>query len=146
MINVVVAGGESIVGQALELLLGGNGHRVTFVAESHAVEPGLLTGAQLLVLAPGLDEGRRESLLALAAGAVPANSVPVLELVPYLLAAAEAEAGRTLVPWPCRAEELERCISGVIEGLAVGTTDGVSEANGYASLAGEAGLGEEEGR
>jgi hypothetical protein len=142
MINVVVAGGESIVGQALELLLGGNGHRVTLVAESHAVEHGLLTGAQLLVLAPGLDEGRRESLLALAAGAVPTNSVPVLELVPYLIAAA-ADAGRTLVPWPCRAKELERCVSGVIEGLALGAMGGVSGANGYASLAGEAGLREE---
>lgn len=137
--NVVVAGGEAIVAKALELLLGGNGHRVTLVADYQALEPGFLTGAQLLVLTPGLDEDRREALLAMASGAVPGAvppaGVPVLELVPYLLAAA-VEAGRTLVPWPCRAEELERYISGVFETVA----------NGDASPAPAAAFGEEEGR
>lgn len=113
--NVVVIGGDAIVGQALELLLGGRGHTVRFVNEDLSDEPGLLAEAGLLILAPDLTERRREGLISLAAGASPLAGVPVLELVPYHLQTADG-AGRIMVPWPCRAEELERYVASALAG------------------------------
>lgn len=126
LMHVVVVGSEAVVGQALGLLLGGGGHTVRFVSEHLADEPGLLAGAGLLVLTPGLAERRREGLISLAAGDSPFGRVPVLELVPFLLKAA-FEAGRLLVPWPCRAEELERY---VLRAVSADGDDGQEEEDG----------------
>jgi hypothetical protein len=140
--EVVVVGGEAVVGQALELLLGGAGHAVSFVSEHLSDEPELLRDAGLLVLAPGLDDRRRESLLAQARGTqagASAARVPVLELVPYLLGAA-FEGGRLAVPWPCRAEELERYVA-----KALASGGAAEEEDVEARLAAPSAFGKEEG-
>lgn len=127
LMRVVVVGGEAVVGQALELLLGGGGHTVRYVSEHLSDEPGTLAGAGLLILTPGIAERRREGLISRAAGeSPPAEKVPVLELVPFLLKAA-FDRGRLLVPWPCRAEELERYV------LRAVSADGGHEENGGGS-------------
>lgn len=109
---VVVFGGDAIVGQALELLLRSSDCNVKFLTEPYLDEPGLLDGAQILLLAPGLSAERREALLRLADGTAIAARIPVLELVSNTQGA-HVGAGH-LVPWPCRTEDLERRIKAAL--------------------------------
>jgi len=113
---VIIIGGDTVVGRALESLLRSADYRVRFLAEPPSEEPELLDDAQLLLLAPGLDAEHRESTLRLV-GDHPAESMPVLELV----ADAEvAQATGRFLPWPCRAEDLQRHIRAALSpGLTV---------------------------
>ena len=110
LVTVVVVGGDAVVGTTLELLLESVDYHVSFVAGPLLNEPGVLEGTDLLVLAPGLtDEQKVTVLAALRFGAHGGSPVPVVELVPELREATSAD-DRRLVPWPCRAEELDRQI------------------------------------
>ena len=121
VVNVVVAGGDAVVGRTLELLLGSAQYRVGFVPGSLLSEPGMLEEADLLVLAPGLTDEQKATVLTdpssdPAAGARSVARVPVVELVPDLREATGAGEFR-LVPWPCRAEELQRQIRTALAGV-----------------------------
>ena len=106
---VVVGSGDAIVGQALELLLRGAHYSVRFLAEP-PLEPGLLDDAELLLLAPGLNAERRESTLGLFSGHSTAK-IPILELITD---SEDAPALGCFVPWPCRAEDLQRHIEAAL--------------------------------
>lgn len=108
VVNVVVAGGDAVVGRTLELLLGSADSRVIFQPIHLVAESGLLEVADLLVLAPGLTENQEASILAkFTANRGEGASVPVVELVPELREVTEV-GQRIRIPWPCRAKELER--------------------------------------
>lgn len=107
--TVVVIGGDAVVGQALELLLKDANASVKFVPESLLEEPGSLSDATLLLLAPGLSVERREAILAPVKGESSAREIPVLEL---LTSAQTSRGGERhfVVQWPCRPEDLRRQI------------------------------------
>lgn len=110
--NVLIVGGDVIVGQALELLLQNADYSVRFLGEPSLDEPGLLDGFQLLLIAPGLSAKCHEALLALLNSTTVAERIPFLELV-CNVEETQAEAGH-LVPWPCQPEELERRIKAAL--------------------------------
>lgn len=109
--TVAVFGRDTVVGQALELLLRSADCNVRFIAEFSLGEPGLLDGVQLLLLAPGLSTECYETLLALV-DSQPSVAIPILELVDDDREAQVGEtqvgSGHFAVPWPCRAEKLKR--------------------------------------
>jgi hypothetical protein len=110
---VVVVGGDTIVGQVLELLLRSSDYVVRFLDELPLNEPRLLDGARLLLLAPGLSIERRKALLELVQNRSVAKSIAILELVTN---AQEAPGGaeHLVVPWPCRTETLRRYIDAAL--------------------------------
>jgi hypothetical protein len=111
---VVVVGGDAIVGQALELLLWSADRSVRFLNHRCLNEQELPKETGLLLLAPGVEDGCRESLLAAIGSRPPAERIPVLELV---LNDQEVRDGvERLVPWPCRVGELARRVEAALLG------------------------------
>ncbi len=112
--TVVVFGGEPIVGQALEVLLQTSGYNARFVAESLLRQPGMLDGAQVLLVAPGCNAASREAVMTMIGSEPGGRGVAVLEM-----GMTSAGGGRSLdperyIPWPCRSEELARRIDAVL--------------------------------
>ena len=103
---VAVVSGNVIVGRALELLLRSTRFSVRLLVGACLDKPGCLDEVQLLLLAPGLDPGRRESLLGLIDSEPSAAKIPVLELADSAQAAQVGD--ENFISWPCRAEDLKR--------------------------------------
>jgi hypothetical protein len=83
------------------------------------MEPGVMRGIQLLVLAPTpqVSTGQREVLLGTLEDTLETAEMPVLELVtvPDEGRQAAAQGGPwQLVPWPCTIKELERRIEAAL--------------------------------
>jgi hypothetical protein len=112
--TVVVVGGDPIVGHALELLLCGSGYDARFRALRGFDAKRTLREARLVLLAPGLDEWDRGTVLSSVEAAFHEGGPPVLELVPA--ATSRPGEGHVLVPWPCRTEDLEREIEAALLG------------------------------
>lgn len=106
---VVVVGEDAVVGQALELLLRSTKYSVRFVALPSFSARRSLDGAQLLLLAPGLEPGDREAILLSVGAESDAPNLPVVELV-SAAQASRVGASHFVVPWPCRLEDLEQRI------------------------------------
>lgn len=102
---IIVVGGDAVVGHALELLLRGSGYDTRFEALSTFAADGTPLDAGLILLAPGLDERGRETVLASVDAARRGGGLPVVELVPAT--ASRPGEGHVLLPWPCRTEDLE---------------------------------------
>ena len=110
---VAVVSGNMIVGRALELLLRSAQYSVRLLVGPSFDKPGMLDGVQLLLLAPGLDAVRRETLLGTIDSVSSSVRVPVLELVDATRAA-QAGDEENFVSWPCRAEDLKREIQATL--------------------------------
>ena len=112
-ITVAILGGDSLVGQALKLVLQGADYDVRFLNGAPLDKPAeLLDGVQLVLLTPRLSAKRREMFLSGMRSTPATAGVPVLELVTVL---DETRAGQgRRVPWPCRVEELEREIEAAL--------------------------------
>ena len=115
--TIAILGADSVVGSALCALLGGCGYRINPI-DSHptGVADELLKGADLLLLAPRLDEGAREAFLGAMGKSVPGNEgMPVIALSTGLEEAPADERVES-VPWPCEtralAERIEAALSG----------------------------------
>jgi hypothetical protein len=119
--SVAIVGGDAIVGQALELLLGSADFSARFLSEPSLEEPGWLDGVKLLLLAPGLDSERRKALLRLIDERPSEPRIPVLELVDS--ARAEQAGDGHFVSWPCRAEELKRRVTDALLGRSEASQD-----------------------
>lgn len=111
---VVVVGGDSIVGNALKLLLRGSGYAARFEVARSFDARRVIQEADLVLLAPGLQEWDREAVLSSVETARPQEGLPVLELVS--VTDYRPEEGHALVPWPCRTEDLEREVEDVLGG------------------------------
>lgn len=124
---VLVLGGDAIVGQALELLLRSAECNVRFLSEPSLDEPGVLDGVQLLLVAPGLSDKRREALLALVNSKTVGARIPVLELVSNAQGAQDGVGH--LVPWPCQPEELKQWVKAALLAGSETGQDGLGLAN-----------------
>jgi hypothetical protein len=104
---IAILGADTVVGRALCALLESSGYQTRPLdAYPTGVVDELLDGADLLLLAPRLDEGVREAFV----GAM-GKSMPQKVLMPVIaLSTAEEgglpEEGVLSVPWPCETKVL----------------------------------------
>lgn len=105
--TIAVLGADTVVGSALCALLEGHGYHITPL-EGHptGVADELLEGADLLLLAPRLDEGAREAFVGAIGKSVPRNEgTPVIALS-TALEGVPADERVESVPWPCETRVL----------------------------------------
>ena len=115
--TIAILGADTTVGSALCALLQSHGYRIAPI-DSHptGVVDGLLEGADLLLLAPRLDEGVREAFLgAIGKGDPERADVPVIALRTAVEDAPPGE-GVIGVPWPCETRALVERIEAALSG------------------------------
>ena len=107
-----------MVGSALCALLEGSGYRTTPIGSyPTGVVDELLGGADLLLLAPRLDEGAREAFLGAMGKSAPQTAdMPVIELSTALEAGLPEKERVLRVPWPCETKALVERIEAVLAG------------------------------
>jgi hypothetical protein len=115
--TIAVLGADTVVGGALCALLGDHGYRINPLdAHPTGVVDELLEGADLLLLAPRLDEGAREAFLGAMGKTVPQTAdMPVMALSTAVEEAPTEEAIQ-IVPWPCETKALVQKIESVLSG------------------------------
>jgi hypothetical protein len=104
--TIVVVGGDAVVGRALELLLRGSGYDARSETLSAFDAGGASSGAELILLAPGLEELDRSTVLTFVDADNRGDNLPVVELVPATKA--WPREGHAFLSWPCRTQDLER--------------------------------------
>jgi hypothetical protein len=114
--TVAVLGVDTVVGRALRALLEGFGYQITPI-DSHPTEVAdeLLEGADLLLVAPRLEEGAREAFLGAIGKGSPNADMPVIALSTALEEAPLGE-GIICVPWPCETRGLVQRIEAALAG------------------------------
>ena len=125
--TVAILGADTVVGRALCLLLEGSGYGTTPIdAYTIGVADELLEGADLLLLAPRLDEGVSEAFLGAMGKRTPQRAdMPVIALTTAVEESPQDE-GVQSVPWPCETkvlvERIEAALLDVPEVSAAPTT------------------------
>jgi hypothetical protein len=106
--TIAILGADTVVGRALGALLENAGYRTTPLdAYPTGVVDQLLDGADLLLLAPRLDEGVREAFLGAMGKSTPQKrGIPVISLSTTITSESPPEEGVLSVPWPCTVEDL----------------------------------------
>ena len=106
--TIAILGADTVVGRALGALLENSGYGTTPLdAYPTGVVDELLEGADLLLLAPRLDEGVREAFLGAMGRSTPQNEgMPVISLSTTATQESPPEKGVLSVPWPCTVEDL----------------------------------------
>lgn len=114
---IALLGGNTVVGHALTLLLRGTGYEMRVLdAPPTGLAEDLLEEVDLLLISPGLDDGRREESLAALRGARRRMRVPVLELSTAVKEGLlDDEVG--MVPWPINLDGLAREIEIALEAV-----------------------------
>jgi hypothetical protein len=116
--TVAILGAETVVGSALCALLEDSGYRITpFDTSPIGVVDDLLDGANLLLLAPRLDEGARDAFLGAMGkkGAPQRADVPVIALTTTLEEGLPEKEGILRVPWPCETKALAERIEATLK-------------------------------
>ena len=113
--TIAVLGADTVVGSALCALLEGSAYRIAPIdAHPSGVADELLEGADLLLLAPRLDEDAREAFLGAMGKSVPQQAaMPVIALTTAVEEAPTEEAIQT-VPWPCETKALVQRIEAAL--------------------------------
>ena len=112
--TVAILGTNSVVNSALSLLLNGAGYDTRRVErDPQGLANGLLEGVDLLLLAPGLSHGPRETVLGAVRDNPATAHTPVLTLSSAIGEALGDERGE-VVAWPSPIEELARRIEAVL--------------------------------
>ena len=122
--TVAILGADTVVGRALCLLLEGSGYGTTPIdAYTIGVADELLEGADLLLLAPRLDEGVSEAFLGAMGKRTPQRAdMPVIALTTAVEESPQDE-GVQSVPWPCETRILvERIEGALLDAPAASTT------------------------
>jgi hypothetical protein len=116
--TIAILGADTVVGSALCALLGNHGYRINPLdAHPTGVVDELLEGADLLLLAPRLDEGAREAFLGAMGKTVSQTAdVPVIALSTTLEENLPEKEGVLRVPWPCETKALVERIEAVLAG------------------------------
>jgi hypothetical protein len=105
--TIAILGADTVVGDALCALLESSGYRTTPIdSYPTGVVDELLEGADLLLLAPRLDEGVRQAFV----GAM-GKSTPQRGGIPVIALSTSEEGGLPeeevlRVPWPCETKDL----------------------------------------
>lgn len=111
--TVAILAGESVAGQALELLLQSIGYRTRFLVEPLLDDVNeMLDEVQISILAPTVSEKYREDFLRNVERIPAMAGKPILELVTSASSLQPLTQGRVL--WPCRIEELQREIEAAL--------------------------------
>lgn len=105
MVNLVIFGGDPVVGNTLELLISDIEYAAKHLDENGLNQPGALDGVEIALLGPNWNGREREFLQQTIERTLPGVEVPVLEVGPPADGAPANEAFR--IPWPCRAEDLK---------------------------------------
>jgi hypothetical protein len=116
--TIAVLGSDTVVGSAICALLEGSGYRIAPI-DSHptGVVDELLDGADLLLLAPRLDEGAREAFLGAMGKSAPQGAdMPVIALSTAVEEGLPEKEGVLKVPWPCETRVLVEWIEAALAG------------------------------
>ena len=124
--TIAILGADTVVGRALCALLEGSGYR-TIPIDSYptGVVDELLVGADLLLIAPRLEEGAREAFVGAMGKSTPQKAdMPVIALhtapeedLP------RKEEGVIRVPWPCETKDLvDRIEAALLDAPAASTS------------------------
>ena len=116
--TIAILGADTVVGRALCALLEGYGYRINPLdAYLTGVVDELLEDADLLLLAPRLENGAREAFLGAMGKTVPQTAdVPVIELSTALEKNLPEKERVLRVPWPCETKVLVERIRTVLAG------------------------------
>src|SRR5215213_2490551 len=116
--TIAILGADTVVGSALCALLEDFGYRTTPIGSyPTGVVDELLEGADLLLLAPRLDEGTRGAFLGAMGKSAPQRAdMPVIALSTAVEEGLPEKEGVLRVPWPCEtrvlADRIEAALSG----------------------------------
>ena len=116
--TIAILGADTVVGSALCALLEGSGYRTTPI-DSHptGIVDELLDGADLLLLAPRLDEDARDAFLGAMGKTTPQRAdMPVILLSTTLEEHLPEKEGVLRVPWPCETKALVERIEAALAG------------------------------
>ena len=105
--TIAILGGNSVVGCGLGQLLQGVGYEIRLLEEPGAFRPQeLLEGVDVQLLMPYLGKAFRETFV-IAIGSTPETSrIPVLALSTVGKVTPPVGEKLSIVPWPCRIEEM----------------------------------------
>lgn len=117
--TIALLGANIVVGHALLLLLRGAGYDVRILDAPTGMPKELLEVADLLLISPGLTNGRREESLTALGGTRERIGVPVLELSPVIKEGLIDDEVRAM-QWPINIDGLIREIEGALEGALQG--------------------------
>ena len=126
--TIAILGADTVVGRALCALLEGSGYKTRPLdAYPTGVVGELLEGADLLLIAPRLDEGVREAFLGAMGKSTPQKAdMPVIVLSTTVEEDLPEKEGVQSVPWPCETkvlvERIEAALLDVPEASAAPTT------------------------
>jgi hypothetical protein len=115
--TIAILGADTVVGSALRALLEGHGYRTAPIdAHPTGVIDELLDGADLLLIAPRLDEGVREAFVGAMGKSAPQKAdMPVIALT-TVAGESPQDEGVISVPWPCETKVLvERIEAALLE-------------------------------
>jgi hypothetical protein len=119
--TIAILGCDTVVGRSLSVLLEGSGYQITLLdAYPTGVVDELLEGADLLLLAPRVDEGVREAFLGAMGKSTPQKAaMPVIALHTALEEDPPEKEGVIRVPWPSETKDLiERIEAALLEAPA----------------------------
>jgi hypothetical protein len=114
--TIAILGADTVVGRALCALLEDSGYQTTPLdAHPTGVVDELLDGADLLLLAPRLDEGVRETFVGAMGKSTPQKAdMPVIALHTALEENLPEKEGVISVPWPCETKVLAERIEAAL--------------------------------
>jgi hypothetical protein len=106
--TIAILGADTVVGRALCALLEGSGYRTTPLdSYPTGIVDDLLGGADLLLIAPRLDEDARGAFLGSMGKSAPRRTgMPVIVLSTALEEGMPEMEGVIRVPWPCETKVL----------------------------------------
>ena len=116
--NIAILGADTVVGGALCALLEDSGYRTTPIdSYPSGVVDELLENADLLLIAPRLDEGARDAFLGAMGKSTPQRAdMPVIALSTTLEEHLPEKEGVLRVPWPCETKALVERIEAALAG------------------------------
>ena len=128
--TIAILGADTVVGRALCALLEGSGyHTRPLNAYPTGVVDELLDGADLLLLAPRLDEGVREAFVGAMGKSTPQRaSMPVIALTTAVEEGLLEKEGVLSVPWPCETNVLVERIEAALLDVPAASTSPTNEA------------------
>ena len=114
--TIAILGADTVVGRALSALLEGSSYQTTPLdSYPTGVVDELLEGADLLLLAPRLDEDVREAFLGAMGKSAPQRAeMPVIALTTALEEDLPEKEGVISVPWPCETKVLVQRIEAAL--------------------------------
>jgi hypothetical protein len=128
--TIAILGADTVVGRALCALLEGSGyHTRPLNAYPTGVVDELLEGADLLLLAPRVDQGVLEAFLGAMGKSTPQRaSMPVIALHTALEEDLPEKEGVISVPWPCKTKVLVERIEAALLDAPVASTSPTTQA------------------